>query len=169
MAHQKRTVIANQSADWCGNPPVEWNQETIGTKNRNNPRFLGACRYISPLTGGLPHQCAHWFAMTAKTYKHQFAELPGKSDQSFHHPAGIPELSTKTKNPGCPIGSPGFCVQKSGIYTLSAASASWVKPSRRFRYIQLSTAWYSSSVTRRSRGAARPPMGVYWRIRLTRT
>ena len=25
---------------------------------------MGAIRHISPLTGGLPHQCAHWFAMT---------------------------------------------------------------------------------------------------------
>ena len=30
----KLSVIANQSADWCGNPPVEWNQVTITTKNR---------------------------------------------------------------------------------------------------------------------------------------
>ena len=30
----KLSVIANQSADWCGNPPVERNQVTITTKNR---------------------------------------------------------------------------------------------------------------------------------------
>ena len=29
------SVIANQSADWCGNPPVERNQVTIIAKNRN--------------------------------------------------------------------------------------------------------------------------------------
>ena len=40
--------------------------------------------------------------------------------------------------------------QKSGINPLSAASASWTKPSRSLRYIQLSTASYSSSVIRRS-------------------
>lgn len=40
--------------------------------------------------------------------------------------------------------------QKSGINPLSAASASWTKPSRRFRYIQLSTASYSWSEIRRS-------------------
>ena len=40
--------------------------------------------------------------------------------------------------------------QKSGINPLSAASASWTKPSRWLRYIQLSTASYSSSVIRRS-------------------
>ena len=32
-------VIANQSADWCGNPPVEWSQVTITTKNRGNSQF----------------------------------------------------------------------------------------------------------------------------------
>ena len=32
--HSKFPVIANQSADWCGNPPVEWNQVAITTKNR---------------------------------------------------------------------------------------------------------------------------------------
>ena len=38
-SHPKLPVIANQSADWCGNPPVERNQVTITTKNR----------YVSPL------------------------------------------------------------------------------------------------------------------------
>ena len=38
-AHSKNAVIANQSADWCGNPPVERNQVTITTKNRRNPPF----------------------------------------------------------------------------------------------------------------------------------
>ena len=37
---------------------------------------MGAIRYISPLTGGLPHQSADWFAMTgyfeAKPFKQQF-------------------------------------------------------------------------------------------------
>ena len=33
------TVIANQSADWCGNPPVERNQVTITTKNAKAPIF----------------------------------------------------------------------------------------------------------------------------------
>ena len=32
--HCKLPVIANQSADWCGNPPVEWNQVSITAKNR---------------------------------------------------------------------------------------------------------------------------------------
>ena len=47
-----------------GNPPVEWNQVTITTKNRGDSHFLGAFRYVSFLTGGLPHQSADWFAMT---------------------------------------------------------------------------------------------------------
>ena len=29
----KLPAIANQSADWCGNPPVERNQVTITAKN----------------------------------------------------------------------------------------------------------------------------------------
>ena len=61
-----------------GNPPVEWSQVTITTKNRRNPHFLGADRYISPLTGGLPHQSADWFAMTVYTRQTlicRFAEL----------------------------------------------------------------------------------------------
>ncbi len=33
-ARYKLPVIANQSADWCGNPPVERNLVTITTKNR---------------------------------------------------------------------------------------------------------------------------------------
>ena len=28
----KLSVIANQSADWCGNPPVEWNQVSIKSR-----------------------------------------------------------------------------------------------------------------------------------------
>ena len=51
----------------------------------------------------------------------------------------------------------------------SAASASCTNPSKSFRYIQLSTASYSSSVMRRSSGAGMPGMGVYCRIRLTKT
>ena len=35
-AHSKNAVIANPSADWCGNPPVERNQVTITTKNSGN-------------------------------------------------------------------------------------------------------------------------------------
>ena len=61
----KLAVIANQSADWCGNPPDEWNQVTITSKKRGFPELVGACRNIVRLTGGLPRQCAHWLAMTA--------------------------------------------------------------------------------------------------------
>ena len=32
-ARYKFPVIANQSADWCGNPPAPWNQVTITVKN----------------------------------------------------------------------------------------------------------------------------------------
>ena len=39
--HSKFPVIANQSADWCGNPPVEWNQVTISAKNATFPCSVG--------------------------------------------------------------------------------------------------------------------------------
>ena len=37
----KLPVIANQSADWCGNPPDERNQVTITTKNCGDSHFFG--------------------------------------------------------------------------------------------------------------------------------
>ena len=40
-ARPKLSVIANQSADWCGNPPVERNQVTITTKNRSDAHSFG--------------------------------------------------------------------------------------------------------------------------------
>ena len=43
-----RGVIANQSADWCGNPLT----------------FRTTFRHISLLTGGFPRQCEHWLGMT---------------------------------------------------------------------------------------------------------
>ena len=49
----------------------------ITTKNVNSPALVDTYRNIVRLTGGLPRQCAHWLAMTAKTYKHQFAALAG--------------------------------------------------------------------------------------------
>ena len=42
-------VIASQCAHWRGNPPVEWNQATITTRNRNNPRFFGCLSVHFPL------------------------------------------------------------------------------------------------------------------------
>ena len=33
LLYLRNAVIANQSADWCGNPPDEWNKVTITTKN----------------------------------------------------------------------------------------------------------------------------------------
>ena len=42
-ARYKFPVIANQRARWCGNPPVERNQVTITTENRNVSPF---CRAI---------------------------------------------------------------------------------------------------------------------------
>ena len=55
------SVIANQSADWCGNPPVERNQVTITAKNCGDTHFY---RYFSvhfPSNRGDCHdQSADW-------------------------------------------------------------------------------------------------------------
>ena len=49
----KFPVIANQSADWCGNPPVERNRVTITTKNRGNAHPLGCFSEHSPSNRGI--------------------------------------------------------------------------------------------------------------------
>ena len=45
----KLSVIANQSADWCGNPPVERNQVTIIAKKRRVSPLCGAVVDTFPL------------------------------------------------------------------------------------------------------------------------
>ena len=64
-AHSKNAVIANQSADWCGNPPVSGEMYRIAPKKWESPRFLVVIVTWFLSTGGLPRQCAHWLAMTA--------------------------------------------------------------------------------------------------------
>ena len=64
--HSKFPVIANQSADWCGNPPVRWEMYRIAPEKRGLLRFLAVIATWSHGAGGLPRQCAHWLAMTAK-------------------------------------------------------------------------------------------------------
>ena len=52
----------------------------------NSGRFVRAFvrfSYISPLSGGLPHQSADWFAMTALFFKQQFVLLPGNDDTAI--------------------------------------------------------------------------------------
>ena len=46
-------VIANQCAHWCGNPPDEWNQVTITTKNRSISRPVGQLSIHSPSNRGI--------------------------------------------------------------------------------------------------------------------
>ena len=48
----RRTVIANQSADWCGNPP-DFHTSTLG--NLGFYAYLGDCH---------TSDIGHWFAMT---------------------------------------------------------------------------------------------------------
>ena len=57
-------VIASQCSHWRGNPPVERNQVTITTKIATLSYSVGQSSKHLPLTGGLPHQRARWFAMT---------------------------------------------------------------------------------------------------------
>ena len=67
------SVIANQSADWCGNPPVERNQVIITAKNCGDTHFY---RYFSvhfPSNRGIATTSLRTgLAMTALPYKHQF-------------------------------------------------------------------------------------------------
>ena len=49
----KLSVIANQSADWCGNPPVEWNQVTITAKKRDASYFSGCFSVRFPSNRGI--------------------------------------------------------------------------------------------------------------------
>ena len=58
------SVIANQCAHWCGNPPVEWNQVTITSNNRNNPRFPGFFGTLLLYPGDFHGRPARWLAMT---------------------------------------------------------------------------------------------------------
>ncbi len=53
LRNSKLSVIANQSADWCGNPPVERNQETITTKNRNDFHSSGHFSVHFPSNRGI--------------------------------------------------------------------------------------------------------------------
>ena len=75
----KFSVIANQSADWCGNPPVRGKMYRIAPEKQGLLRFLAVIATWFHSTGGLPRQCAHWLAMTAffrvRRCKQQFIAL----------------------------------------------------------------------------------------------
>ena len=63
-----KDVAANQFANWCGSPPVEWYQPT-GRKSLPSPSLEGKVLKGGRLlrsSGGLPRQCAHWLAMTIR-------------------------------------------------------------------------------------------------------
>ena len=72
----KLPVIANQSADWCGNPPVEWSQVTITTKNRGNSQFYWYFSVHFPSNRGIATPvCAlarNDRIFLVRTRKHQF-------------------------------------------------------------------------------------------------
>ena len=48
----KLSVIANQSADWCGNPPVSGEMYRKASKNGNSTIF-GGNRYLVPFNRGI--------------------------------------------------------------------------------------------------------------------
>ena len=78
---QNYLSLRDQCAHWSWQSP------------NNSGRFVRAFvrfRYISPLTGELPRQCAHWLAMTAffrvRTRKQQFIALCGYGRAQQKHP-----------------------------------------------------------------------------------
>ncbi|MGN1016523.1 MAG: Ig-like domain-containing protein [Faecousia sp.] len=65
ISGKKLQLVAAVNAD-ASNKKVTWtSSDPAVAKIAMTPTLPGTIRYISPLTGGLPHQCAHWFAMTA--------------------------------------------------------------------------------------------------------
>ena len=77
-ARPKLSVIANQSADWCGNPPVERNQVTIPTKNCSESHSSGYFSAHFPSIRGIATTSVRTgLAMTEnleRSDKHQFIE-----------------------------------------------------------------------------------------------
>ena len=72
------SVIANQRARWCGNPPVGREMYRYLLYRVVNIAFLAEIITWFHSSGGLPHQSADWFAMTARTYKQQFTQVFSK-------------------------------------------------------------------------------------------
>ncbi len=60
LLYLRNAVIANQSADWCGNPPVEWYQVTITTKNRRDSHFWVLFGTFPLQLGDCHDQSADW-------------------------------------------------------------------------------------------------------------
>ena len=115
----KYPVIANQSADWCGNPPVSGEMYRIAPKKWESPRFLAVIVTWFLSTGGLPRQCAHWLAMTAsirQTPICRFLSLPDRHI-AFLHPTAFfsrlqapfpPPLHDAFEAPGFSSGASAF-------------------------------------------------------------
>ena len=49
----KLSVIANQSADWCGNPPVRWEMYRIVPERVELAAIFGGNRYLIPFNRGI--------------------------------------------------------------------------------------------------------------------
>ena len=52
-AHSKNAVIANQSADWCGNPPVRGEMYRIAPHKMGVSTIFGGNRYVVPWGRGI--------------------------------------------------------------------------------------------------------------------
>ena len=64
-ARYKLPVIANQSADWCGNPPDRGEMYRKAPRKTEVAAIFSSNRYLGPFNRGIASQCAHWLAMTA--------------------------------------------------------------------------------------------------------
>ena len=87
----KLPVIANQCAHWCGNPPVERNQETITTKNRGQSQSSWQfSEHFCSIRGIATTSVRTGLAMTEN-----FETKPLNNNSSFWYcPVGTPSLST---------------------------------------------------------------------------
>ena len=52
-AHSKNAVIANQSADWCGNPPVRGKMYRIVPERVEFAAIFGGNRFLVPINRGI--------------------------------------------------------------------------------------------------------------------
>ena len=80
-AHSKNAVIANQSADWCGNPPVRGEMYRIAPHKMGVSTIFGGNRYLAPFNRGIATTSVRTgLAMTGnleQSDKHQFAVRMG--------------------------------------------------------------------------------------------
>ena len=89
FARSLELSLRDQSADWCGNPPVRGEMYRQLPYRAENIAFLVVIVTWFHGAGGLPRQCAHWLAMTA-------FYLACKRKQQFIFPKNFPHLYNKS-------------------------------------------------------------------------